>query len=171
MPNAAPTMQDKTAELLVACTAASAAARDFLDAARAGLTTRLAASGRISNSALEAEQHAAHALAWVATCVESLEQMRLWAGRLDDEGQLGEMEQLILRIAFGEYLSQLRGGIPMSQGEIARPQDMGTDAVLADTPEIQTLAAGNTDGARKRLVALIIEAEGRATFGATGLDE
>jgi (2S)-methylsuccinyl-CoA dehydrogenase len=41
------------------------------------------------------------------------------------EGKFGEVEQLILQIAFGEYLWQIYGGIPMNQGEILRPQDMG----------------------------------------------
>ena len=51
--------------------------------------------------------------------------MHGWACRLEEAGQFGEAEQLILQIAFGEYLWQVYGGIPMSQGEIARPQDMG----------------------------------------------
>ena len=38
------------------------------------------------------------------------------------------MERLILQIGFGEYLAQLAGGIPMSQGEIARPADVGLGA-------------------------------------------
>jgi (2S)-methylsuccinyl-CoA dehydrogenase len=42
----------------------------------------------------------------------------------DGDGKFGEVEQLILQIAFGEYLWQIYGGIPMSQGEILRPQDM-----------------------------------------------
>ncbi len=82
-------------------------------------------SGKISSAKLEEHQFAAHALAWLATYVEALRQMRAWAGRIDAEGRFGEMEGLILQIGFGEYLSQIHGGIPMSQGEIARLQDMG----------------------------------------------
>ncbi len=171
MPEAAPSLLDEAADLLPTCAAATSAISSYVEAARIRLAGRLSQQGRISNAALEAEQSAAHALAWTATCVESLAQMHLWARRLHDEGRLGETETLILRIAFGEYLSQLRGGIPMSQGEIARPQDIGADTAVLDAPEIRALAAGNTDAARRRLVALMLETQGAATFGASGLDD
>ena len=48
-----------------------------------------------------------------------------WAERLEAAGRLGELETLILQAAYGEYLAQIAGGIPMSQGEIVRPGDMG----------------------------------------------
>ena len=51
--------------------------------------------------------------------------MHAWAGRLSDAGQFGEMEALILQIGFGEYLTQIAGGIPMSQTEFARLSDLG----------------------------------------------
>jgi (2S)-methylsuccinyl-CoA dehydrogenase len=125
MPQAAPFPAEDTTEQLAQCAAAAAAAGAYLEAARGRLAARLG-GGRVSNAALEAEQSAAHGLAWVATYVESLEQMRLWAERLAAEGRFGETEALILRIAFGEYLAQLRGGIPMSQGEIVRAADLGS---------------------------------------------
>ncbi len=40
-------------------------------------------------------------------------------------GAFGAAEALILEIAYGEYLAQFAGGIPMAQGEFARPQDLG----------------------------------------------
>jgi len=40
-------------------------------------------------------------------------------------GRLGEIEELIVRIGLGEYLAQILGGIPMSQGEFVRPADLG----------------------------------------------
>ena len=43
-------------------------------------------------------------------------------------GQLGEIEDLLVRIGLGEYLAQIFGGIPMSQGEIMRPTDLGLTA-------------------------------------------
>ena len=61
------------------------------------------------------------------------------------------MEKLILQIGAGEYLAQLRGGLIMSQGEIARLSDIGVDAGVLNTPAIDALVnAGNTDAARKR---------------------
>ncbi len=162
------------ANLPAACAAAEAAVRSLLDAARDRLRARMG-GGRVSNRALEAEQSAAHALAWLATYSESLTRMRDWAEALEAEGRLGEMERLILQIGFGEYLAQVRGGIPMSQGEMARPGDVGLepgDLAALDAPLVAGLAAeGNTDAARRRLVELMIERDGAATFGETGLDE
>ncbi len=174
MPQAARSPAEDTTGQLARCAAAAEAARAYLEAARGRLAARLG-GGRISNVALEAEQSAAHGLAWIATCVESLEQMRLWAGRLEAEGRFGEIEGLILRIAFGEYLAQLRGGIPMSQGEIVRAADLGlgeAELRLLDVPAVPALVqTGNTDAARRRLVALMLEAQGTSSFGATGLDD
>ena len=141
-------------------------------AAHEGLRTRVASGARISNSMLEAEQGAAHALSWIATYAECLKQLSGWADRLSADGQFGEMEGLILQIGAGEYLAQLRGGLMMSQGEIARLSDVGVDAGALSTAPIDALIAGGaTDAAKKRLVQLMVEAEGAACFGATGLDE
>mgnify|MGYP002653812008 CR=1 FL=1 len=123
--------------------------------------------GKIDGAALEEEQHAAHALSWLATYVESLQQMAAWAERLD--GGFGEMEQLILQIAFGEYLTQIAGGIPMSQTEFARLSDLGVDWQPSDAA--RAAMGGNSPAARARLVLLMQDNHGRATFGATGLDE
>ncbi|MFO7856358.1 MAG: acyl-CoA dehydrogenase family protein [Paracoccaceae bacterium] len=151
------------------------AAETVLTEARSALADKVVVDGRPSGKALEAEQFGAHALAWVATYVESLRQMQGWARRLEAEGKLGEMERLILQIGFGEYLQQLHGGLPMSQGEVARLQDIGVsrDAQRAlMVPAVMTLTqTGNSDAARRRLVALMRERAGSATFGDCGLDE
>ncbi len=145
---------------------------DLTDQAIAQMRDLLSAQGRVSGGLIEENQHAAHALSWLATCREALRQMRAWAARLEDAGRFGETEQLILQIAFGEYLAQIAGGIPMSQGEIARLGDLGLTADPLATPEIQTLIAqGNTQAARSRLVELMQHDTGHATFGATGLDD
>ncbi len=159
-------------DLLALTAAAVPPAEALLAAATESLRARVSRDGRVSGALVETHQTAAHGLAWLATYVESLRQMQGWAERLEAEGQFGEMEGLIHQIAFGEYLAQMRGGIPMSQGEILRPVEMGIDAAALDTPGIATLVArGNTDAARRRLVTLMRENTGRATFGATGLDE
>ncbi len=143
----------------------------LLDEARDAMRSRIAPSGKVDPGLLEADQYAAHGLAWLATYVESLRQMQGWAERLSAEGRFGAMEQLIHQIAFGEYLDQIAGGIPMNQGEIVRLSDLGVSADL-DTGAAATLRAqGNTDAARMALVALMRDNHGRATFGSTGLDE
>ncbi|MCA3459139.1 MAG: acyl-CoA dehydrogenase family protein [Rhodobacter sp.] len=139
--------------------------------AREALRAKVTIGGKISAAAMEANQFDAHALAWLATYTESLRQMRAWAGRTTQDGTFGEMEALILQIAFGEYLSQIWGGIPMSQGEMARIQDLGLTAPPPGAAAATLMANGNTDAARQRLVALMRENRGRATFGASGLDD
>ncbi len=44
---------------------------------------------------------------------------------MEQQHRFGEMEALITQIAFGEYLNQIAGGIPMSQGEMVRPSASG----------------------------------------------
>ena len=143
--------------------------------AREALRDLVTVGGKISSAALETHQFAAHSLSWLATYTEALRQMQAWALRLQDAGKFGEMEALLLQIAFGEYLNQIHGGIPMSQGEIARLQDLGLDPASADLAPGAAVSAlmarGNTAAARARLVALMRDNHGRATFGASGLDE
>ena len=134
------------------------------------LRARVTRDGKISGAALEADQFAAHALSWLTTYNHSLTQLRAWAGRLAEAGQFGDMEALILQIGFGEYLSQILGGIPMSQGETARLSDL--DQSWTPGPAAaQLIAQGNTPAARTALVALMRDNQGRATFGASGLDD
>lgn len=171
--------QDMTAQtillpdLLSLTGAAVAPAEALLETARTGLKADLSVDGRVSGAAVEANQTAAHGLAWLATYVQSLKQMQAWAERLQGEGKLGEVESLILQIAFGEYLAQIVGGIPMSQGEIIRLSDIGLDgAEPLLTDEVRTLIArGNSQAARLRLVELMQERSAEITVGATGLDD
>ncbi|MBC2837556.1 acyl-CoA dehydrogenase family protein [Paragemmobacter straminiformis] len=138
--------------------------------ARENLRERVTVAGKVSAAALEEHQFAAHALAWLATYVESLRQMRDWAGRVEAAGQFGEMEALLLQIAYGEYLNQIAGGIPMSQGEVARLSDLWLPPMVAGGAAGALMAQGNTQAARARLVELMRDNQGRATFGVTGLD-
>ncbi|TVQ56596.1 MAG: acyl-CoA dehydrogenase [Rhodobacteraceae bacterium] len=156
-------------DLLSRADAAVAAVDAAIGEARAALKARVAAGDRISNSALEAEQHAAHVLAWAATYGESLREMVDWARRLGAEGKFGAMEEAIFAIALGEYLAQLKGGLPMSQGEFARLSDLGV-AIGGEAVD-SLIAEGTTDARRKQLVALMIEQSAAATFGDCGLEE
>jgi len=139
--------------------------------ARENLREMVTVAGKVSGQALEEHQYAAHALAWLATYTESLRQMQAWAQRLESAGRFSEMEALLLQIAYGEYLNQIHGGIPMSQGEVARLQDLGLSPAQPGAAAVSLMARGNTAAARTRLVELMRDNHGRATFGATGLDE
>ncbi len=162
-------------ELLALTKQALGPLEDLLSIARASVRERVIEDGKVSAARIDRNQTAAHGLAWLATYVEALRQMHGWAGRLQAEGRFGETEQLLHQIAFGEYLAQIAGGIPMSQNEIVRLRDLGlspeNQAALTD-PAIATLIrAGNSQAARTRLVELMQDNAGRATIGATGLDD
>ncbi|KQB96231.1 acyl-CoA dehydrogenase [Loktanella sp. 1ANDIMAR09] len=161
---------------LLALTAATIpAVEDVLGRAKEAVRASVTDGGRISGALIEENQTAAHGLAWLATYAQSLQQMQKWAERLQAEGKFGEVEQLLHQIAFGEYLWQIYGGIPMSQGEILRLQDTGLnqdDMRALMEPAVMTLTqSGNTQAARMRLVALMEEQSANITVGASGLDE
>ena len=145
----------------------------FADARRA-VAERVMQDGRAVPRALDREQRAAHGLAWLATYVEALRQLAAYAERLTASGDFGEIEELLVRIGAGEYLAQIFGGIPMSQGEIVRLADLGLPPAAAAarlTPAVEHLIAfGNTAPRRARLVELI-RLQHEATIGACGLDE
>ncbi len=170
MPESQPLLKDLRA-LLGAVQAPLAALQET---ATQQLRTMVTKEGRVSAALLEENQRAAHGLAWLATYVESLRQMHAWADRLAEEGRFGEMEGLIAQIGAGEYLAQIAGGIPMNQGEILRLSDLGlgrADLAAFDDGPIATLIAANSAAARARLVALMRDNAGQASFGATGLDD
>jgi (2S)-methylsuccinyl-CoA dehydrogenase len=145
----------------------------FADARRA-VADRVTIEGRAVARMLDREQRATHGLAWLATYVEAIRQLADYAQRLADSGSLGETEELLVRIGAGEFLAQIFGGIPMSQGEIVRLSDLGVSpaaAVARLTPAVEHLiATGNTAPRRARLVELI-RLHRDATVGACGLDD
>ena len=162
-------------ELLTLTSQAVLAAKAVSDTAKIKLRLLVSDEGRIVNSLIEEHQTAAHGFAWVATYVESLRQMQKWAEGLQALQKFGVVEQLIHQIAFGEYLCQLTGGIPMNQGEILRLQDIGMtqdDLAPLREPGPNLLAeTGNTQNARVQLVTLMQEREADTILGASGLDE
>ena len=161
--------------LLSRCEEAALTAEGFLAAAKDSVARLIAPDGKVSRIALDRHQRAAHALAWYATYVEALRQMARWARRLEHENRLGEIEKLILQAAFGEYLVQIVGGIPMSQNEIVRPYDMelnDSDAGGFWTPTVKELVAVGTARETRLAIADYLAAHpGAITIGDPGLDE
>jgi len=153
---------------------AAASAEAILAVAIANVRPRVIRDDRIDSRLFDKEQRATHGLAWLATYVESVRQLAAYAERLDAAGQFTELEELIVRVGLGEYLSQIVGGIAMSQGEIVRPADLGLDPVAIAarlSPRVEALiATGNSAVHRARLVELMCK-QPDAVIGTSGLDD
>lgn len=124
--------------------------------ARLALRRRFLRDGVLDAALVQQGQRSAHALAWFATYSEAIGQAAAWAARLAETGQFGETEALVLRIGVGEYLAQIRGGIPMSQGEFARLSDLGLDWAPSAALE-PLIAEGNSAAARARLAEILLQ--------------
>jgi (2S)-methylsuccinyl-CoA dehydrogenase len=142
--------------------------------ATAKVRERVSSKGQVDGARFDREQRATHGLAWLATYVEAVRQLAAYAERMSKAGNLGETEDLLVRIGLGEYLAQVFGGIPMSQGEVVRLTDLGvTSAQVAArmTPVVEGLmVSGNSAERRARLIALM-RTRHAATVGACGLDD
>jgi (2S)-methylsuccinyl-CoA dehydrogenase len=157
------------AKLLASAQDAVTAGEKVLSLATAGAQAKIAEAG-----GMDAAQHIAHGLAWLATTVEALRQMHLWAARLNEEGKFGEFEQLLLAASFAEYGAQIAGGIPMSQLEVIRPQALGvsrSDIRRYEDTVADLVAEGSAQSVMARLATLIKDAQGATTFGNSRLDE
>ena len=154
---------------------------DLLDAAAAeaaSLSTAIAnavggrvrTEGRLDRALLDAEQHAAHGLAWMAAYAETLRQTAAWVRALHDEHRLTESEALPAQLLAHEYLSQMVGGLPMNQGEFFRPADVFAPAERL-THLLGRLRPGASQAAKLRIVELLERARGRPSLEASGLDE
>ena len=162
-------------ELLSQARAATAVVEAVLADATQKVRERVTIEGRTVARMLDREQRAAHGLSWLATYVEAVRHLTAYAERMREAGTFGEAEELIVRIGIGEYLSQIVGGIPISQNEIVRPSDFGLSlahvAQRMASPQVEALiASGNTAARRARLVELI-RADHGPTVGACGLDD
>ena len=167
-----PLRTPSASDLLDLAPAAVGSAEAILADATAKLRAKLAFAGRIDSGLLDREQRAAHGLAWLATYVEALRQLAAYAERMHGAGRFGASEELLVRIGMGEYLAQILGGIPMSQGEMVRLTDLGLsalDVAARVTPAVeQLIASGNTAEHRARVIGLLL---GKADVSDNGLDE
>ena len=161
-------------EVIPALADAVGAVEALFAEARRAVADRVTIEGRPVARVFDREQRATHGLAWLATYLEAIRQLSAYAQRLSGNGSFGETEDIIVRIGAGEYLAQIFGGIPMSQGEIVRLSDLGLSPATAAarmTPAVEHLiATGNTAPRRARLVELIRQHHD-ATVGACGLDD
>jgi (2S)-methylsuccinyl-CoA dehydrogenase len=166
---------DPAFDLLPALGEAVVALDGLLDRAIRSVRARVERDGRVASDLVDAEQRAAHGLAWVATYVEALRELAAYAERLTDAGRFGALERAIVEVGFAEYLEQLKGGIPMNQGEVVRARDLGlgaADLALLATPAIEALIERGSGPAPRRFIAEAMgRQEGAATVGDDGLDD
>lgn len=158
-------------DLLSACDRACDAAQGVEGAVRQAVLAMVAPGGKVDSALVETHQHAVHGYAWYATYAAALKQMLAWAKRLEADGKFGELEQLMLQAAFSEYLHQIYGGIPMSQGELVRLADFGIEVrqrQLMQTPYTTLLREHGYTAACKRRIAELV-ADGH--FGELGLED
>ncbi len=137
------------------------AAREYGEAVRTAVAQVVAPGGAVDPVLLTREQHRVHGFAWAAASIAALEATLGWAVRAHNGGRFGEVEALVLRIGFGEYLAQIASGLPMSASEVVRPSAFGTGAearALAAHPAVaKLLAEGNTPETRAALAALLAD--------------
>src|SRR6476660_1078131 len=88
--------------------------------AKARIGAKVTAERKLSIHLIDREQHAVHGLAWLATYEAVLREISAYAGRLIEAQKFGEMEQLLVQIAAGEYLAPAAGGNPLNQAEFDR---------------------------------------------------
>ena len=153
---------------------AIAALDALLADAVAKVRERVVVEGHAIARLFDREQRATHGLAWLATYVEAVRQLAAYAERMVGADTFGEIEEHLVRIALGEYLAQIIGGIPMSQGELVRPSDLGLSpaqvAARINRSVESLIATGNTVERRAGLIELM-RASHNATVGMCGLDE
>jgi (2S)-methylsuccinyl-CoA dehydrogenase len=107
----------------------------------------------------DAGQRATHGLAWLATTATAIGEIARHVERLDAAGRRDEFEEDLARVAMGEYLAQIAGGIPMNQGEFARAPDLGVSALRFAASVEGFVAECNRPERRARVAAAL--AEGR----------
>ena len=161
--------------LLIKCRDSLESINKYTDAAKEQVKKLVMEDGTVSKQLMAKEQHAAHSLAWIATYKATLTELLNWAERLESENNFLETEQLILQFAFSEYLTQLWHGIPMSQLEYARPQDLGLkNGLLTElsTSSVKDLMLnGNEAADRLKLADILQHNFSSKNFGNLGLDD
>jgi (2S)-methylsuccinyl-CoA dehydrogenase len=167
-------LSSKEPELIGLIHEAMAVLDALLTDATAKVRERVSSKGEVDGARFDHEQRATHGLAWLATYVEAVRQLSAYAERMGRIGKFGETEDLLVRIGLGEYLAQIFGGIPMSQGEVVRLTDLGVtppQVAARMTPAVEgVMVSGNSAERRARLITLM-RTHHAATVGACGLDD
>ena len=153
------------------CEASIKAFDNLIEKAKNLTKKKIVKDGSIDNALLEKEQFLCHGFSWLTSYNFALREILNWAKNLEKNKKSFDLEKLILQSAFGEYLSQIIGGISMCQTEIIRAGDFGlTDedinAFLID--EVKGLIKyGNTNDVRMQIAKHIVD----NNYGNVGLED
>lgn len=141
----------------------AAAAKQFVADAKTELSRHVMKDGRILADEFDRRQRAAHGFAWMATISECLSATADWCQRRLSAGELDPLAERAVIVAFSEYLSQLIGGVPMSQSETVRPTELGLGgaaATLATNQYAVKFLNADWSQARAELARLLTEGNG-----------
>lgn len=145
----------KPQTLIASASAALLQAQQFSSLVQETVRKRVFLDGRMDSALINKEQRIVHGYAWIETTVTALEAVLKWAITLESRNELKDADLFGLKIAFGEYLSQLIGGIPMGQNEYIRPADFSlsveADLMAKDENVAHFVQHGNTAETRKNL--------------------
>jgi len=153
-----------TAQALEQAENALEATAVYVAAVREQVQSRVVIDGRAKSDLINQEQRAVHGYAWIDTTYEALKSVLDWAVNLRGQGNLKDVDVIALNIAFGEYLSQMIGGIPMGQNEFIRPSDLSLSAqaktLAANEAVTHFIQNGNTAQTRQALATFIANGTG-----------
>ncbi len=142
---------------------AALAAKQYQEAVRQSVSQMAAPNGKPDAALIERHQRIVHGLAWTGTNVAALEATADWAARAEKAGRFGAIEELTLKVGFGEYCHQLASAIAMSASEFLRPAELGAQNAAANFADhaavARFLAEGNTAETRAALAALLANGE------------
>ena len=104
----------------------------FVSAIREAVAELVAPAGTVEPELADRHQRALHGFAWYATLAEALAATAAWARSARDAGEWNPIDELILRVGFGETCGQIAHGVAMNQSEIVRPAEFGLSEAASD---------------------------------------
>ncbi len=150
---------------------ALAAVARLYTTARERVKARVSEGGKIVAAKLDAEQLAAHALAYLASEHHAAAQVDAWASAVVKSGEGGDYERLIADTYVAELVRSLRGGVDLGQTEVIPLSEMGlTPADVVETiggAEIAAWADAQTAAHHYMQIARFAKDKGGGALGLT----
>jgi (2S)-methylsuccinyl-CoA dehydrogenase len=141
-------------------------------AARERVKKRVSEGDKIAAAKLDADQLAAHALAYLATEKEAAVRLQAWAKAVRASGEGGEHEQRIADVYLAELVRSLRGGVDLGQTEVIPLSEMGLgpDVVAETIGHAEVARWADEETSAKSYLAIALSARDKGA-GALGLGD